>query len=300
MKIITIKNLEKYYGNIQVLKGVNLEIDRGEVFGFVGPNGSGKTTLLECIMGLRKFDGGEVCISNHDVVKEHKKIVYMVGAQLQESELARTIKVKEAIQLQAAIYNLRPDINELLRRFDLTDKGDVYYSTLSGGQKQKLFILLAQLHNPEILIFDELSTGLDPIARTSIWNEILRLKEEGKTILLSTHYMEEAEYVCDRIAMVFNGDIIDIGTPKELVKRLPFKYVAVMTKDDMKYTKMEDEFFGVLMSENEKITVYINDDAQKKKLLNIQKQGKDLELAIRSVNLEDYYQYKINEVRNKQ
>lgn len=293
MKMISIKNLEKSYGNNQVLKGINLDIDKGEVVGFVGPNGSGKTTLLECTMGLRKFEGGDVHILDYDVAKEHKKIVHIVGAQLQEADLARNIKVKEAVRLQGAIYKLKPDINKMLSKFGLSEKKNAYYSTLSGGQKQKLFILLAQLHNPEVLIFDELSTGLDPVARSSVWSEILSLKEAGKTVLLSTHYMEEAEYVCDRVAVILNGNIIDIGTPKELVKGLPFKYVAVMTKDDLKYTQMEKEFFCVLMTDNEKITVYIHDDIQRRKLLNIQKEGKDLEILIRGTNLDDYYQYKI-------
>lgn len=297
MQAITIDNIHKYYGDFHALKGVNLEIGTGEVFGFIGPNGSGKTTILECTMGLRKIDSGTVRILNYDVAKEHKKIVYIVGAQLQESELAKSIKVKEAIQLQAAIYGINPNIQELLKQFGLSDKGNVYYSSLSGGQKQKLFILLAQLHNPRILIFDELSTGLDPVARSAMWNEILRLKAAGKTILLSTHYMEEAEFVCDRIAVVYNGNIVDVGTPKELVSSLPFRYVVVMSKEDMEYTHMKNEFYKVSMSDMKKVIVYVKDDNQKRKLLNVQRDEKDLDLSIRSAKLDDYYQYKINEVK---
>ncbi|MGC4020279.1 MAG: ABC transporter ATP-binding protein [Muricomes sp.] len=297
MQAIIINNLHKYYGNFHALKGVDLEIKKGEVFGFIGPNGSGKTTMLECTMGLRKFDSGNVHIFNYDVVKDHKKIVHIVGAQLQESELAKSIKVREAIQLQGAIFHMKPNVQELLEQFGLADKGNVYYSSLSGGQKQKLFILLAQLHNPEVLILDELSTGLDPVARSSMWNEILQLKAAGKTVLLSTHYMEEAEFVCDRVAVIYDGSIIDIGAPKELVNHLPFQYVVTMSKEDMKYTQMEREFYDVSMNDVKKVVIYVVNDNQKRKLLSIQKHGKDLDLSIRRARLDDYYQHKINGVK---
>ena len=298
MRAITIDELHKYYGDFHALKGISLSIEEGEIFGFIGPNGSGKTTLLESIMGLKKYHSGSVNVFGHDVTKEHKKIVHIIGAQLQESELAKTIRVKEAIQLQGAIYGLKPDVPKLLEQFGLSGKGKVFFSSLSGGQKQKLFILLARLHNPKVLIFDELSTGLDPVARSSMWEELLQLKGEGKTVLLSTHYMEEAEFVCDRLAVIYKGNIVDLGTPKELIAKLPFLYVAVMSKEDLEYSQMENEFVGVSGSDAKKVTVYLRDDEQKKKLLDIQKDGKGLALSIRSANLDDYYQYKINEVKD--
>ena len=243
MEAVKVEKLEKFYGNFHALKDINLQVQEGEVFGIIGPNGSGKTTLLECILGLRPFNEGSIHVKDIDVAKEHKKLVYEIGAQLQESELSKSIKVKEAVQLQASLFRVKADVNSLLECFGLEKKKNVYFSNLSGGQKQKLFILLAQLHNPSVLVFDELSTGLDPIARSSMWKEILKLKKQGKTVLISTHYMEEASYICDRLIMLKNGHIISCGTPADLISELPFRYIASMSIKDYELHKEQLNHF---------------------------------------------------------
>jgi ABC-2 type transport system ATP-binding protein len=294
MREIKIEKLSKKYGSFEAVKAINLTIKEGEIFGFIGPNGAGKTTILECIMGLRKLSGGSIDIFNCNVEKEHKKLIRLVGAQLQESALPNLIKVSEAIQLQAAIFNVKPDIRQLLEESGLTEKRNTFFSKLSGGQKQKLFILLAKLHNPEVLIFDELSTGLDPVARSQVWKEIIQLKERGKTVLISTHYMEEADYVCDRIALIDKGNIAGIGSPKELVESLPFKYVASCSKTGVDMEKFRKSFYDLAECETKKITVLLENDIQKNELLDMEESGQIEKVSLRTVNLDDYYQYNID------
>ena len=298
MRVIEVENLTKKYGSFKAVKAVNFTITEGEVFGFIGPNGAGKTTILECIMGLHKFNEGTINVFGCDVKKDNKKLIRMVGAQLQESALPNLIRVYEAIQLQAAAFNIKPNIPELLEQQDLTEKKNTFFSKLSGGQKQRLFILLAKLHNPDVLIFDELSTGLDPVARSSAWQEILRLKKDGKTILVSTHYMEEATYVCDRLVLINKGNIVAIGSPKELVEGLPFKYVASFVKEDEDYDMLKN-FYKVNIGEQNKITVFVENDSQRNELFNMEKNGDVVNVSLRATNLDDYYQYNINKENAK-
>lgn len=223
---ITVNNVRKYYKENKAVDDISFSVRKGEVYGIIGPNGAGKTTLMEMMLGLRRQDSGKITIHGMDSVKDHKKLVYHVGAQLQESDLPVNIKVREAIDLQAALFHKKADTAGLLKAFNLEEKAGAYCSRLSGGQKQRLFILLAVIHDPDILFFDELSTGLDPVSRQEVWDYVDKLKQQGKTILVSTHYMQEAEKICDRVMMVNNGGVVDIGTAKELTGKLPFSCVV--------------------------------------------------------------------------
>ena len=223
---ITVNNVRKYYKENKAVDDISFSIRKGEVYGIIGPNGAGKTTLMEMMLGLRRQDSGTITIRGMDSIKDHKKLVYHVGAQLQESDLPVNIKVREAVHLQAALFHKKADVAGLLKAFNLEEKAGAYCSKLSGGQKQRLFILLAVIHDPDILFFDELSTGLDPVSRQEVWNYVDKLKQQGKTILVSTHYMQEAEKICDRVMMVNRGSVVDIGTAKELTGKLPFSGVV--------------------------------------------------------------------------
>lgn len=295
MEAVKVENLEKFYGDLHALKDINMEVHEGEIFGIIGPNGSGKTTLLECILGLRPFNKGFIHVNDIDVTREHKKLVYEIGAQLQECTLSKSIKVKEAVHMQAALFHVKVDVVKLLEHFGLEKKMNTYFSNLSGGQKQKLFILLAQLHNPSILVFDELSTGLDPIARSSMWKDILELKKQGKTILISTHYMEEASYICDRLIMLKNGNIISYGTPTELIAQLPFRYIASMCQKDYQLHKEQLNNFEISEIEGQKVLIHLNTEEERNQIFLLNDDGKELQMTIRNSDLDDFYQYKMKE-----
>lgn len=222
---IVINDVVKSYGNIMASDHISFGIEKGSVCGIIGPNGAGKTTLIESMLGLRKQDSGTITIQGMDSIRDHKKLVYRIGAQLQESELPANIKVREAVVFQAALFKVRPDVDRLLEEFNLTEKSGAYCSKLSGGQKQRLFILLAVIHDPDIVFFDELSTGLDPVSRQEVWNYVKKLKQKNKTIIVSTHYMQEAEEICDNVVLINKGTVVDEGSPETLTGKLPFRQV---------------------------------------------------------------------------
>jgi len=218
MKVIEVKELKKYYQEIKAVDGITFSVNSGEVFGMVGPNGAGKTTTIECIEGLRKPTSGEIKVLGVTLY-ENREIVYKkVGVQLQETRYQDKIRLSEILELFSSFYDKPLNYNSLLEKFELTKFKNSFVSDLSGGQRQKLSIILALLPNPEIIFFDELTTGLDPNARREMWNFIMDLKEEGKTIFLTTHYMEEAEILCDRVAIIDNGKIVALDTPQNLIK----------------------------------------------------------------------------------
>lgn len=225
MRKIVIEDAVKKFKDVVALAGVSFEIYEKEVFGFVGPNGAGKTTMIESILGLRKLDSGSITIFGKDSRQDHAQVVRMVGAQLQECEIASNMKVREAVQLQAAAFGVKIDIDEYLAEFNLLEKKNAFLSKLSGGQKKRLFILLSIVHNPAVLFFDEPSTGLDPISRQEVWRNIMQLKREGKTVILSTHMMDEAEELCNRIVLINKGRIVNVDAPRNLIKSLPYTAV---------------------------------------------------------------------------
>ncbi|MFC2161234.1 ABC transporter ATP-binding protein [Acidobacteriota bacterium] len=218
--VICAKNLKKIYGKLKAVDGISFEVRRGEIFGIVGPNGAGKTTTIECLEGLRKPDGGDVRVLGLDPSKERRKLNLRMGVQLQQAMLANQIKVWEALHLFSSFYpkSLNPD--RILRKLDLSDIRHTVFRKLSGGQKQRLFIALAIIHDPELLFLDELTTGLDPLGRRSIWDFVLEINSEGKTIVLSSHFMEEAEKLCDRVAILAEGKILALDSPEKLIEHL--------------------------------------------------------------------------------
>lgn len=213
---ISVRNLRKTYDRVEAVAGINLDIRTGEVFGLLGPNGAGKTTTVEILEGLRQRTSGDVSVLGFDPGTHAREIKERIGVCLQATNLPDKIKVVEALELFAAFYERHGDANTILKRLQLWEKRNAFYSTLSGGQKQRVALALALLNDPALLFLDEPTTGLDPQVRLEIHNLILELKQDKRTILLTTHYIEEAERLCDRVAIVDQGKIIAFGTPREL------------------------------------------------------------------------------------
>ncbi|WP_041964213.1 ABC transporter ATP-binding protein [Mesobacillus selenatarsenatis] len=218
--IVDVKGLKKRYGSFTAVKGVSFQVEKGEIFGLLGPNGAGKTTTIEMLVGLRKPDEGTASLSGYDVIKEVNKVKEVIGVQLQSTSLFELLKVEEILHLYGSFYPTHVDINGLIGDMLLTEKRNDRIKGLSGGQKQRLAIALALIHDPDIVFLDEPTTGLDPQARRTLWDIVLRLKERGKTIILSTHYMDEAHVLCDRIGIMDQGELIALDTPTNLVKKL--------------------------------------------------------------------------------
>ncbi len=217
--VVEIEELRKTYGRTVAVDSVSFEVRGGEIFGLIGPNGAGKTTAMECAEGIRKPDGGRISVLGLDPWRDARRLQQRLGVQLQEAQLQKRIKVGEAVDLWASLYDEPADGAALLEQLGLTAKRNAWFMTLSGGQKQRLFIALALMNDPEIVFLDELTTGLDPQARHQIWDLVLAIKQRGKTVLLTTHLMEEAERLCDRVAIIEHGRVIEVDTPAALVRR---------------------------------------------------------------------------------
>ena len=219
-KVVEVKNLVKTYNGVTAVDNLSFEIYENEIFGMVGPNGAGKTTTIECVEGLRNKDSGEIKILGLNNPETDGDLKTKIGIQLQESSLPERIKVREAMEMFSSLYPRTIDWKDLLAKLNLTEKVNSYFRELSGGQKQRLFIALALINDPELLFLDELSTGLDPQARHTMWDLIRDIRNEGKTIFMTTHYMEEAERLCDRVAIIDRGKIVALDTPQNLVQSL--------------------------------------------------------------------------------
>lgn len=217
--IISVRNLRKQYGEFLAVEDVTLDVRPGEIFGIAGPNGAGKTTSVECIQGLRKPDGGEIRVLGMDPTREGQRLRRRIGSQLQQSALPDRIKVWEALDLFASFVPGESDWPALIGQWGLTGKENTAFADLSGGQQQRLFISLALINNPEIVFLDELTQGLDPAARRVTWGLIRAARDQGKTIILVTHFMDEAEILCDRLAIIDHGRVIDLDTPQGLINR---------------------------------------------------------------------------------
>jgi ABC-2 type transport system ATP-binding protein len=216
---ILVQNLLKRYGTVEALRGVSFEVPDGQIFGLLGPNGAGKTTTLECVIGLRQPDSGSIQVCGIDALANPDGVKQKLGAQLQATALQDKITPREALKLFGSFYTKQADIDSLIERFSLTEKADASFDSLSGGQKQRLALALAFVNEPEVLFLDEPTTGLDPQSRRELHASILRMREDGHTVLLTTHYIEEAEKLCDRLAIIDHGRIIATGTPRELIER---------------------------------------------------------------------------------
>jgi ABC-2 type transport system ATP-binding protein len=218
--VIEVKGLVKEYPGVRAVDEVSFSIQPGEIFGMVGPNGAGKTTTIECIEGLRQPDQGQILVLDMDPRTDGYRLREQIGIQFQSAALPDRIKVWEALDLFASFYQKSVNSKQLLTKMGLEEKRDAYMAKLSGGQKQRVFIALALINNPQIVFLDELTTGLDPQSRRTMWDMVREIQAQGRTIFLTTHFMEEAERLCDRVAIVDHGKIVALDTPQHLVDGL--------------------------------------------------------------------------------
>lgn len=293
-EIIQVINLVKTYGDFTAVKGVEFQVHKGEVFGLLGPNGAGKTTTLEMLVGLRKPDQGTAIVGGFDITKELKKVKEVIGVQLQSTSLFELLTVEEILHLYASFYPTQVPIPTLIEEMLLGDKRKSRIKSLSGGQKQRLAIALALVHDPWIIFLDEPTTGLDPQARRTLWDIILLLKEKGKTIVLTTHYMDEAHVLCDRIAIMNQGELIALDTPSQLVKNLQSDSAVEFRFENESSEEELHEIEGVTKVGSQKdVFVLYTDDLQLTLTSLIQmasdKQLKLTDLQTRTATLEDVF-----------
>jgi ABC-2 type transport system ATP-binding protein len=234
--VLRVENLTKRYGDVEAVRGISFAVAEGEVFGLLGPNGAGKTSTIEILEGLRTPDGGNISVCGFDPRTHAEELKHEIGAALQATSLPDKIRVSEAIKLFASFYKRRRNVDDLVRRFGLEEKRNAFYSQLSGGQKQRLALAMALVNDPKVLFLDEPTAGLDPQVRREIYDIIEELKREKKTIVLTTHYIEEAEKLCDRVAIVDHGKLISQGTPRELKQSSADK-----TRIEVRLAKAESE-----------------------------------------------------------
>jgi len=218
--VIVVKDLVKRYGSLTAVNGISFEVYENEIFGIIGPNGAGKTSAVECIVGIRNPSSGTVKVLGLDPTKNSSELRELIGIQLQEGSLPHNMKVREALQLFAKLYQRTQPVEPLLAQMGIAQKANDWYEKLSGGQKQRLAIALALVNDPKVVVFDELTTGLDPQARRAMWEMVRKIHALGKTVLLVTHFMEEAEKLCDRVALIDEGNIVALDTPANLIQSI--------------------------------------------------------------------------------
>ncbi|HOO73878.1 MAG TPA: ABC transporter ATP-binding protein [Tepiditoga sp.] len=284
---IEVHNLKKYYKDTKAVDGISLSIEKGKVTAILGPNGAGKTTTVETLEGLRKADSGEIYYFGEKIKEVDEKIKEKIGVQLQSSTFLSNLTVYETIKTFAGLYKKSLDVDKIIIKFNLEEKKKSKIKNLSGGQQQRVALACAVINDPEIVFLDEPTTGLDPQARRNLWTAIEELKKDGKTVVLTTHYMEEAEYLSDKIYIVDHGKIIAEGKVNELVKTINMKSVinfSVNHKSEIfsEYQKNEDGIFKTETSDIEKTLVEIYEKARKNDL-TIEN------LSIRNPNLEDVF-----------
>jgi ABC-2 type transport system ATP-binding protein len=244
--VIEVSGVRKTYGATVAVAEASFEVHEREIFGLIGPNGAGKTTAMECIEGLRRPDRGTIAVLGLDPFRQVYKLQERIGVQLQQAQLQKRIKVWEVVDLWASLYRKTAiDAQNLLEQLGLSDKRGAWFMNLSGGQKQRLFIALALINDPEVVFLDELTTGLDPQSRRAIWDLVRGIRERGKTVFLTTHLMEEAERLCDRVAIMEHGRIIDIDTPERLVAKHCPERTVVLETDGITAVERFREIAGV-------------------------------------------------------
>lgn len=241
--IVRVKKLKKVYDNKVAVDNISFEVKKGEIFGILGPNGAGKTTTLEMIETLRELDGGSIEVAGIDVSKDPQAVKYIIGVQPQAPAFMDKVKLTEQLEQLASAYGSKVNAKKLLKEVGLEEKASAYPESLSGGQRQRFSIVASLVHKPKVFFMDEPTTGLDPQARRNLWDLIRETRDKGTTILLTTHYMEEAELLCDRVAIMDNGKIIALDTPKNLVKALLKR--GFKKKQHVEQADLEDVFIDL-------------------------------------------------------
>ncbi len=298
--VIRVEGLRKSYGEVVAIAGVNLTINRGEVFGILGPKGAGKTTTLETIEGLRKPDAGEIEVAGYDAVREFEDLKHIIGVQLQSTALFDYLTVRETLKLFAELYGVDDSparIRQLLDVVSLTEKAKSRVEELSGGQRQRLSLALALVNDPKIVFLDEPTTGLDPQARRNLWGLIRHIRSEDKTVVLTTHYMEEAEELCDRVAIMDRGRVLISDTPLALVRSLNIDatiLASVETESGEQLDADLDLLPGVTGKERNGRDLCLRTEDAKTTIIGLMKltteRGMRLRnLSVRSANLEDVF-----------
>jgi ABC-2 type transport system ATP-binding protein len=241
--ILEVKGLTKKYGKNTVVKGITFDVKKGEIFGILGPNGAGKTTTLEMLETLRPIDGGNATLAGYDVASNVDKVKALIGVQPQTPSFEEKTKLVELIEMFSAFYGEKVNPRKFLRDVQLEEKADAYPEQLSGGQRQRFSIAAALVHGPEVFFLDEPTTGLDPQARRNLWALIREVQARGVTVIMTTHYMDEAELLCDRVAVMDNGEIIALDTPKNLIKNLLKK--GFKKEQQVEQANLEDVFIDL-------------------------------------------------------
>jgi ABC-2 type transport system ATP-binding protein len=241
--ILQVKDLTKSYGGKKAVDGISFEVKKGEIFGILGPNGAGKTTTLEMIETLRSIDSGEAILDGIDVARNPQKVKYIIGVQPQSPAFMDKVKLTEQLEMIGSAYRERVDTAKLLADVKLTNKASSFVEHLSGGQKQRFSIAAALVHEPKVFFMDEPTTGLDPQARRNLWELVQHIRDRGITVIMTTHYMEEAELLCDRVAIMDNGVIIAMDSPKNLIQKLLKKGFKKVTQ--VEQASLEDVFIDL-------------------------------------------------------
>ncbi len=295
MSLIHVAGLAKAYGDRQVLRGVDLDVEAGQIVGVLGPNGAGKTTAVECIGGLRRADAGTIRVAGLDPAQDPPQLRELLGMQLQECRLPKKMTAREALDLYRSFYADPRDTGELLARFGLSDRADARFEALSGGQQQRLSVALALVGNPRIAILDELTTGLDPAARREIWEFLAELRRDGVTILLVTHFMEEAQYLCDRVAIIDDGRVTAFDSPDALAatagptQRLRFTPSRPLVDAELETLRREPEVAEVRL-DGDRIVVTGGPDVVSAAIVELRRLGVSARgLRVDAPNLDDAY-----------
>jgi ABC-2 type transport system ATP-binding protein len=241
--ILEVTNLKKQYGKVTAVDGISFSVDRGEIFGILGPNGAGKTTTLEMLEAMRPIDGGEAYIDGIDVAKQPYQIRKLIGVQPQTPSFEEKTKLIELIDFFASTYGEKVDAMKFLKDVQLEEKANAYPENLSGGQRQRFSIATALVHGPKVFFLDEPTTGLDPQARRNLWDLVRQVRDRGVTVIMTTHYMDEAELLCDRVAVMDEGKIIALDTPKNLIKALLKK--GFKKQQQVEQADLEDVFIDL-------------------------------------------------------
>lgn len=241
--IVDVQDLRKQYGSFEAVKGISFQVKKGEIFGLLGPNGAGKSTTLEIMETLREKSGGKVLIDGLDIDKDKNQIKMIIGVQLQTSGFYPGLTLLELIRLFSGLYQIETDAMALLKKVNLEDKATAKFKDMSGGQKQRFAIATTLINHPKLIFLDEPSTGLDPQARRNLWDMIKDIRDAGTTVIITTHYMDEAEYLCDRVAIMDAGRIIALDTPDALIDRLIAQ--GFERKKEVKTANLEDVFIAL-------------------------------------------------------